>query len=82
MTLAPDRLTMRGGKSEWSYTLNEPAQGRITVRLTVGTALQWCAEAEARRSGKPPSTARNDRTGRFKSASKTAPPALCPPPPG
>jgi DNA-binding beta-propeller fold protein YncE len=77
----PDRITITGGKANWTYTLNEPSQGRVAVWLGLGQSLAWCAEAPARASGTPPSSARNDTQDRF-TAEKHAPaPAVCPPPP-
>jgi hypothetical protein len=76
-----DRITLKGGKSLWPYTLNEPSQGRIAVRLTLGTGIDWCAEAPAKASGNPPSTARNDKVDKFLAAKKTPAPASCPQPP-
>ena len=74
-------LRVRGGKSNWSYTLDEPTQGRVAVRLTLGGALRWCAEAPAKASGSPPSTASYDRVDKFVGARGAQPPALCPPVP-
>jgi len=36
VTVKPDRIIVRGGRG-WSYTLDESAQGRIAVRLLLGT---------------------------------------------
>ncbi len=63
-----DLLKVRGGGGQWAYTLDEPAQGRVAVRLRLGTGVQWCAEAPAKTSGSPPSTARHDTVGRFTAA--------------
>jgi len=79
--LTPDKLSLKGGKSLLSYSLDEPAQGRITVRLTFGTGADWCAESPAKTKGTPPSSAKNDLPDKFVGASKAAPPASCPPPP-
>jgi hypothetical protein len=73
-----DRLLVKGGGSAWTYTLDEPQQGRIALRLALGDADAWCAEAPAKAQGNPPSTAKNDRPGRFRGAPKSAAPAACP----
>jgi hypothetical protein len=70
-----DKLTVKGGKDLWSYTLDEPAQGRVAVRLTPGTTDGWCADAPARTSSGPVN--KNDEPGRFTAQSSPAP-ATCP----
>jgi len=79
--VTPDRITVKGGKADWSYTLDEPSQGRVAVRLTLGTGGAWCADAPARQSGNPPSTAGNDRVDKFVAQPNTPAPAACPPSP-
>jgi DNA-binding beta-propeller fold protein YncE len=75
--LTDDTIKIRGGKAGLGYTLDEPKQGRITVRLALGTEVGFCADAPARTAGTPPSTDRYDHPGRF--ASRGAPaPAVCP----
>jgi DNA-binding beta-propeller fold protein YncE len=81
VTVKNDLITVRGGKDGWGYTLDEPAQGRIAVRLSFGTTLDWCADAPAKASGRPPTTAANDRQDKFVAAAKTPPPSSCPIPP-
>jgi hypothetical protein len=76
-----DLISIKAGKSNWPYTLDEPSQGRIAVRLTLGTAVDWCAEAPGKASGKPPTTAKNDLQDKFIAAPKTPAPLSCPPPP-
>ena len=71
-------IRVRGGRSSWSYTLDEPSQGRIAVRLTMGSGFRWCADSPARTSGSPPSTATNDRVDRFSGAHGAPAPAVCP----
>jgi hypothetical protein len=56
--LKPDQLAFKGGKAGWSYTLNEPSQGRVAVILLVGRTV-YCSDAPAKASGRPPSTASN-----------------------
>lgn len=72
----PYKLYVRGGGVGWGYTLNEASQGRIAVRLKLGTGIEWCAEAPPH----PPATA-YDHTDRFQSAKADAP-VPCPPFPG
>ncbi len=73
-----DTITVKGRGAAWGYTLDEPFQGRIAVRLILGNAAGWCSDAPARTSGSPPSTAKNDTIDRFVAA-PTPPPASCPP---
>jgi len=80
VVLRPDLLVVRGGGSAWGYTLDEPRQGRIAVRLDL-TSRTLCAEAPARSRGNPPSTEASDRPGRFIAARPSPPPASCPPVP-
>jgi sugar lactone lactonase YvrE len=74
-----DQVKVRGGKANWAYTLDEPSQGRIGVRLQLGTATAWCADAPAKASGSPPSTAQSDRVDKFTAQPKTPAPVSCPP---
>ena len=78
VVVGADLLTVKGGGAGFAYTLDEPRQGRIAVRLVLGTATVLCAEAPARTSGTPPSPARYDRVGRFTGAPRTPPPPACP----
>ncbi len=71
-----DSLVVRGGGAAWSYTLDEPQQGRVAVRLQLG-GMFWCAEAPGKASGRPPTTARNDKPGKFVAAAKTPAPVAC-----
>jgi hypothetical protein len=81
VTVRNDLLKVKGGKAGWPYTLNEAGQGRMVLRLTLGSEVQWCAEAPAKLSGSPPASARSDRQDLFKAESKTAPPVACQAPP-
>jgi sugar lactone lactonase YvrE len=78
VTVKADQLKVKAGKANWVYTLNEPSQGRIAVRLQLGTNATWCADASAKTSGNPPSTASNDHVDKFTAQSKTPPPSSCP----
>ncbi len=81
VNLKSDKLVIKGGKANFAYDLDEPSQGNIAVRLSLGTTIEWCAEARAKTSGNPPSPAKNDKRDKFKAERKTAAPALCPAPP-
>ena len=70
-----DSITVRGGKAAWTYTLDEPAQGRVAVRLELGSGVTWCAAVPAKTT---PSTAANDKVGKFVGQPKTPAPASCP----
>jgi hypothetical protein len=73
-----DQIKVRGGKENWAYTLNEDSQGRIAVRLQLGSGAPWCADAPARSSGSPNA---NDQVDRFTAQPKTPAPVVCPPVP-
>jgi hypothetical protein len=77
LLLAPGVMRVRGTVP---YSLDEPAQGRVAVRLVPGLLPGggWCAVAAARTRGPLGATAKTDRPGRFVGAS-SAPPAECPP---
>ena len=78
IVLKNDSLTIRGGKANWSYTLDEPAQGRIAVRLTLNTGAGWCADAPAKLTGNPPSYASTDKQDKFIAQPSTPAPTSCP----
>ena len=73
-----DRIVVRGGKSNWAYSLDEPAQGQVALRLQLGSDAGWCAETAASPKGSPPSTAKTDRPGLFKANAGSSAPAVCP----
>jgi hypothetical protein len=74
-----DTITVKGGKAEWAYTLNEDAQGSVAMRLRLGNGEGWCADAPARLTGNPASPVKSDHQGLFKSQAKAPAPATCPP---
>lgn len=78
VTLKKDTLAVSGGKDPWCFTLDEPAQGRIGVRLTFGDGAEWCSDVPPKTSGTPPAAGRNDTVDRYAGAPKTPPPAACP----
>ena len=71
-----DSLTFQGKGSGWGYTLDEAAQGRVAVHLTLGTStvFSYCADLPA----KSPSAA-NDRVDKF-TGLLNAPSTSCPSP--
>src|SRR4029450_1802710 len=46
-----DSITIKGGKAAWTYSLDEPAQGRVAVRLRLALPDALCAHAPARARG-------------------------------
>ena len=74
--LKPDQISFTGGKAAWSYTLNEPSQGRVAAVLLVGSTV-YCSDAPAKASGNPPSTATNDRVDKFVAQPNTPAPPFC-----
>jgi hypothetical protein len=74
-----DLIAVKGGGVGFAYTLNEPSQGRMAVRLQLGTGTPWCADAPAKATGTPPSTEKTDTVDRFRGAPRTPAPAVCPP---
>ena len=77
-----DKLSVHVSGASWGYTLDEPLQRRVAVRLTVGPGpYSWCSDAPAKISGNPPSTARNDHAGRFSGLRNASPLGFgkCPP---
>ena len=76
VVVGPDRLTVTAKGAGWTYTLDEPQQGRVALRLDLGDAV-WCTDAPARATGNPPSTSSSDAPGRFTAQSKSPPPAVC-----
>jgi hypothetical protein len=78
ISLRADRLAVSGGGPGFGYTLDEPRQGRVAVRLALGTAAVLCADAPPRTRGRPPTSANYDAVDRFRAAAKTPAPAACP----
>jgi hypothetical protein len=78
VTVKADRITVKGGDSGLGYSLDEPRQGTLAVRLQLGAASPWCAEAPAKASGTPATTARFDAVDGFTGARRTPPPDQCP----
>ncbi len=75
VTLANDRLDVKGGGLAFAYTLTEPAQGSVGVRFDLADGSGWCTTGLAK---SPAST--HDRPGRF-TAEKTLAAPNCSPTP-
>lgn len=73
------KISVRGGKDAWPYTLDELSQGSIAVRLTLGTDITYCSDALPRTSGDPPSSASYDHAGKFQARPQQLAPTTCPP---
>jgi hypothetical protein len=71
VVLKGDLLKVKAKGSAWGYTLDEPSQGRIALRVTAGTGATWCADA-------PPRVGR-DRQDLFASDKDVPAPVVCPP---
>ncbi len=77
VTVEKDKITIRGGKASFGYTLDEPKQGEIAVVLRLGSDVGWCAADAAKTHGHDV----EDRPGRFVGVPKAPAPASCPAPP-
>jgi DNA-binding beta-propeller fold protein YncE len=73
VTVRTDSISVKGGKALWTYTLDEPSQGSVAVRLQLGNGPTWCANGPA----KDPA-AKNDKVGKFKAQSNSPAPGVCP----
>ncbi len=62
----PDRITFKGGKAQWSYTLDEPQQGRVAAAFVVGNTF-YCSDAPGK----------TDRVDKFIAQPKSPAPAFC-----
>ena len=69
---------MKGRGAALGYSLDEPRQGTNAVRLQLGGATPWCAEAPAKATGKPPVTVKNDKVDRFTAQPKSPAVDQCP----
>src|SRR5262249_39942464 len=78
IALRADRLSVAGGGGAFGYTLDEPRQARVAVRLVLGTGAVLCADAPPRTRGRPPTSAKYDAVDRFRAAAKTPAPPACP----
>jgi hypothetical protein len=55
----PDRISFKGGKEQWGYTLDEPQQTRVAAAFVVGNTY-YCADAPGRRIASTSSCAAED----------------------
>ena len=78
LVIKPDLMTLTAKGSGIAYSLDEPAQGRVAVRVQLGSDAGWCADTAATPKGNPPTTAKTDRPGTFKATAGGPAPALCP----
>ena len=70
ITIKADQLRVSGGGGNFTYSLDEPSQGSVAVRLrTLPSGTVWCADATAPRV---------DTVGRFQASPQTPPPGVCP----
>ena len=72
VTVKGDLIKVRGGKANWAYTLNEPSQGKVAVRLRLGSSATWCADVPAKPG------ASNDAVDKFTGLPKAPAPLACP----
>jgi DNA-binding beta-propeller fold protein YncE len=70
-------LVIAGAGPTWPYTLNEPSQGTVAVRLRLGQGDVWCTAFPA----KPSASGANDRVDKFVGAPNLPIPGSCPPVP-
>jgi YVTN family beta-propeller protein len=66
-----DRIIVKARRAGFAYTLDEPAQGQVAVRLSLGAGIRWCAVA----------VGAEDRVDRFVATPNTPAPTFCPPQP-
>ncbi len=72
ITVKADSVRVRGRGAGFGYTLNEPSQGSVAVRLRLGTGSTWCANSPAKVGGT------NDVVGKFVGQTKAPAPGVCP----
>ncbi|MBU6283088.1 hypothetical protein KGQ64_12670, partial [bacterium] len=65
-----------GGGAAWGYSLDEPSQGRVAVRVAVGATLRLCADAGPAPAGTSP--ALTDGPGSFRADRGQPAPPACP----
>ncbi|MBY0276776.1 hypothetical protein K2Z84_15670 [Candidatus Binatia bacterium] len=68
VTVRDDKIVVKGGHEFFAYSLDEAEQGRLALRLTLGTGVQWCTEVSGR----------IDEIDRFIANGNAAAPAICP----
>jgi YVTN family beta-propeller protein len=62
----PDRITFKGGKAAWNYTLNEAQQGSVAAAFIVGNTF-YCSDAPGK----------TDRVDKFVAQPKSPAPPFC-----
>jgi hypothetical protein len=72
--LKPDQITF--GQSSVELHAERASQGRVAAVLFVGGTL-YCSDPPAKATGKPPSTASNDRVDKFVAQPNTPAPPFC-----
>lgn len=77
IVVKPDNLSIKAGREEFAFTLDEATQGSVGIRLDLGDGWAFCADTAARSTGNPPSTARFDLPGRFSGEKRGPAPKLC-----
>ena len=77
ITVTNDRVIVGGGGSAWPFTLDEPRQGTIAVRLALGTGSAWCAVVPARAAANGDTTP-NDARDLFNGQPDAPAPDQCP----
>jgi YVTN family beta-propeller protein len=73
VTFKPDQIAFKGGKQQWTYTLDEPSQGRVAVAFIVANTF-YCSDAPAKASNDPTA---NDRIDKFVAQPNTPAPPFC-----
>lgn len=69
LVMKADLVSVRAGGAGFGYSLDEPQQGRVGLRLTLG-GTEWCTDAPAK-------SARDDVPGKFTATPKTPAPTTC-----
>ena len=78
IVIKKNAIVLRGGRSTWAYSLDEASQGRVALRLQLGTGNTWCTATPPDSKGSPPSTLAADHPGLFKAGGLAPVPASCP----
>jgi hypothetical protein len=72
VTVRTDRISLKGGRAAFGYSLAGAPQGRVALRLGLGTSRPWCVDVPAAAG------ASDDTPARFVGQPHTPPPATCP----
>jgi hypothetical protein len=68
-------ISLAGGGATWPYTLDEPSQGAVAVRLRLGGRETWCTVFPPT----PHAAGANDTVDRYVGAPNLPIPTACPP---